>query len=239
MLNTKAIKTQKLIPSLDKGRCPQGWKGLKQHIELKHTQHILFALLSLLVLTSCGQKEFDTEEALWEYLKDESNGYQFTKTINGVDFSLIYRPTDLLVKQELNDSNNAEQIAKLRDKYGKYMYFNLSMSKESQELLSTAPGNQQEFGAMVNQLAFGMGEKVHLYTQKKDTIALADYVYPRMYGMSQSTTMMFVYPKDENKIKGEYLNLTIEDLGLMTGEVKFKIPIDPLKDEPHLNLNRK
>ena len=48
------------------------------------------------------------------------------------------------------------------------------MSKNNQELLSVAPKNQNEFGAMVNQLAFGMQDKVHLFTAQKDTIELAD-----------------------------------------------------------------
>ncbi|MCF6247509.1 MAG: hypothetical protein L3J69_09135 [Desulfobacula sp.] len=173
---------------------------------------------------------------MWVYLKDPSSGYLLQKTINGIDFSIVQRPTDLLVKQELGDSIDTEKIRRLREKYSKYIYFNLSMSKNNQELLSTAPKNRNEFGAMVNQLAFGMGDKVHLYTQKKDTIELADFIYPRMYGMSRSTTIMFVYPRNKQQLQDDYLNFTIEDLGLYTGEVKFKIPIKTIINEPKLNF---
>lgn len=185
---------------------------------------------------SCTQKTFESEDTLWEYIKEPSNGYFQQKTINGFNFSIVQRPTDLLVKQELGDDVDTEKIKLLREKYNKYIYFNLSMSKNNQELLSTAPKNRNEFGAMVNQLAFGMNEKVHLFTSKKDTIELADYIYPRMYGMSNATTIMFVYPRDPKLLQDEYLNFTIEDLGLYTGEVKFKIPTETIRNEPKLTF---
>ncbi len=188
-----------------------------------------------MLVTSCNANSFDNETQMFAYLRNESNGYTQHKTINGVDFTLMYRPTDVLVKQELgNIVADAKEINELRSKYGKYMYFNISMSKNSQELLSVAPKNRNEFGAMVNQLAFGMQDKVHLFTETKDTLEMADFIYPRMYGMSKATTIMFVYPRDEKKLTEGYLNVTIEDLGLFTGEVKFKIPIDKLIKEPQL-----
>lgn len=197
----------------------------------------IYLLFLIILFSSCTQNTFSNKTALLEYIKDETNGYTQHKTVNGVDYTLTYRPTDMLVKQELGDSINKEHVKQLRDKYNKYMYFNLSMSKNNKELLSVAPKNRNEFGAMVNQLAFGMNEKVHLYTQSKDTIEMADFIYPRMYGMSRATTIMFVYPRDHEALKHEYLNFTIEDLGLYTGEVKFKIPVEKIKKEPMLKFN--
>lgn len=201
---------------------------------MSSVKKILYLIVLMLVLWSCSQKTFEGEESMWAYLKEPSNGYLQQKTINGINFSIVQRPTDLLVNQELGTSIDIEKIKLLRKKYSKYMYFNLSISKNNQELLSTAPKNKNEFGAMVNQLAFGMRDKVHLYTQKKDTIELADFIYPRMFGMSRSTTIMFVYPRKIDELQGEYLNFTIEDLDLYTGEVKFKIPINSINNEPKL-----
>lgn len=192
-----------------------------------------------IVLLSCSTKSFNSEKDLWTYLKDEKNGYIHSKNINGYDFSLIYKPTDLLVAQELGgDFSDKKKIKSLRDKYKKYLYFTLSMSKGQQELLSTAPKNRQEFGAMVNQLAFGMRDKVHLFSQQKDTLEMLDYVYPRMYGMSRATTMLFVYPRDSKYLHDEYLNFTIEDLGIYTGEIKFKTLVKKIVNEPKLSFKK-
>ncbi|WP_233783134.1 hypothetical protein [Flavivirga eckloniae] len=209
---------------------------IKSILNVIPTKMGISSLLIVILFLSCNQKTFNNETALLDYIKDETNGYTQHKTINGVDYTLTYRPTDMLVKQELSDQTDKEQAKTLRNKYGKYIYFNLSMSMNNQELLSVAPKNQIEFGQMVNQLAFGMNEKVHLYTQSKDTLEMADFIYPRIYGMSRATTIMFVYPRNKIILNEPYLNFTIEDLGLYTGEVKFKVLTEKIQNEPRLEL---
>ncbi|GFZ94241.1 hypothetical protein GCM10011531_27550 [Aquaticitalea lipolytica] len=198
--------------------------------------NILYLTFIVFLLVNCSNNAFTDEEALLEYLKDEENGYVQRKSVNGIDFELMYRPTDLLVKQELGDSIISDRVKVLRDKYSKYLYFNLSMSKNNKELLSTTPKNRAEFGQMVNQLVFGMNEKVHLYTQSNDTIQMIDYVYPRLYGMGKSSSLMFVFQRDEKKLKEEYLNFNIQDFGLLTGEVNFKVSSQKVNKEPYIQF---
>lgn len=199
------------------------------------TRNSLLLLTLLLLISSCG-KTFDTVEEMNDYIQDPDNGCNYTKTIVGVDYVLQYRPTDLLVKQELGDQVDENQIVKLRDKYNKYLYFNLSMSKNNQELLNGVAQDKARFGQMVNDLAFGMEEKVHLYTPEKDTLAMADFIYPRMYGLSNATSVMIVYPRDSKFMNQDYLNFVIEDLGLDTGDIKFKLDMQALKKEPQLKF---
>ena len=191
--------------------------------------------LGILFFCSCTKK-FDTSKELNDYLQEESNDYCYKKTVVGVDFVLQYRPTDLLVKQELSDKYTDQQVVELRKKYSKYLYFNLSMSKNNQELLNGLARNKAKFGQMVNDLAFGMDQKVHLYTATKDTLAMTDFIYPRLFGMSNSTSIMIVYPRDEKYMSENYLNFVIEDLGLDTGDIKFKINTQALRNEPQLKF---
>ncbi len=197
---------------------------------------ILVLLVFIGLLNSCSKQTFKNKKELQSYIQDKDNGYLQEKTINGVQFSLLYRPTDLLVAQELEAESNKDDIEKLRKHYQKYLYFNLLFSVDDKELLSTVPKNRNEFGEMVNTLAFGMNDKVHLFTKAKDTIEMADYIYPRMYGMSNSTSMMLVYPRNKEQLEGKNLSLTIEDLGTSTGEVKFKIPIQIINNELKLSF---
>lgn len=193
-------------------------------------------LIILLVISSCTTKKFENTETLWEFLRNENHGYLQTKKVNGYEFSLLYKPTDLLVSQELSDADGSDEVKRLRSKYKEYLYFTLSMSKDHKELLSVTPKNRQEFGAMVNELAFGMGNKFHVLSPQKDTLEMLDYVYPRMYGMSRNTSMLFVYPRDQKFLNEEYLSIVIGDLGTYTGEVKFKVPTKLLKNEPTINF---
>jgi len=200
---------------------------------------ILLLALSSLIFHSCNYNTFSSESVLIEYLRDDKNGFISHKTVNGVEFTLMYRPTDLLVKQELGDLEFTDQRVKaLRAKYRDYLYFNLSMSKNGQELLNTAPKNKNEFGEMVSELAFGMRDKINLFTKSKDTLEMIDFIYPRTYGMSRSTTIMFIYPRIEEYLKEEYFNFTIRDLGLGTGEIKFKIHSSKINNEPHLSFKK-
>ncbi|UGU18126.1 hypothetical protein LS482_09625 [Sinomicrobium kalidii] len=190
----------------------------------------------LCLLTACSSGTFDTEESLLAYIREEENGYMHHKKVKGVDFSLLYKPTDLLVNQELYDKTDSRTVDSLRKKYGKYMYFILSMSKNDQELLNNVAGDRGRFGGMVNELAFGMDRKVHLYTPEKDTLPMADFIYPRMYGMSRSTDIMLVYPRKEKYLNDDYINIIVEDLGFYTGEVKFKVLTENINNEPSLKF---
>lgn len=192
-------------------------------------------LLLLLFISSCT-KTFDTQEEMNNYIQDEDNGYHYKKTVADVDYVLQYRPTDLLVKQELGEDKNPAKVEKFRKQYSQYLYFNLSMSKNNQELLNGVAQDKAKFGQMVNELAFDMEEKLHVYTPNKDTLALADFIYPRMYGMSNSTSIMIVYPRDKKYMDKEYLNFVIEDLGLETGDIKFKLDTKALTNEPKLSF---
>jgi hypothetical protein len=199
------------------------------------TKNSILLLMLLLFVSSCT-KSFDSAEEMNAYIAAEDNAYQYKKTVNGVDYVLQYRPTDLLVKQELGDKHDPKQVESLRAKYHQYLYFNLSMSKNNQELLNGVARDKAKFGQMVNDLAFGMEEKVNLYTPSKDTLAMADFIYPRMYGMSNSTSIMIVYPREDKYMKQDYLNFAIQDLGLDTGEIKFKLNTQKLQNEPQLRF---
>jgi|SRR5690606_6602587 len=198
---------------------------------------VCISFLSVLLFFNCKNKLFNTKEELLSYLSNEETGYAQHKTVNGYDFTLSYRPTDLLVTQEIEGNEITEDMVEgLRYKYKNYLYFNLSISRNNQELLSTVPKDRMEFGAMVNDLAFGMRDKVNLFTKSKDTIDMIDFVYPRMYGMSRATTMMFVFPREGGHLNEDFLNFTVEDIGLFTGEVKFKVYTDIIKNEPQLSF---
>ena len=64
---------------------------------------VFLVLIYFMCFYSCNNRAFNNEEELVAFIEDESNGYIQHKTVNGVNFSLMYRPTDLLVKQEFGN----------------------------------------------------------------------------------------------------------------------------------------
>ena len=197
-------------------------------------EHIIILIVAVSTLMSCNQNSFDSDTELISFLKDPESGFLQTKVHNGTRLSVMYRPIDLLVNQDLESVYTSETIDSLRDNYSNYLYFGINLSKNGNELLHTLPKNTDEFGALANQLSFGMDRKIHLYTSKKDTIEMTDYVYPRMYGLSKTTTLLLVYPRDEKIMKSDKITIAIEDIGMETGELKFKFDTDIIKQEPQL-----
>jgi len=197
---------------------------------------ILFYFLLFNTVVSCNKKTFNTKEELFVFLKEEANNFSQSKSINGIDFNLMYRPTDLLIAQEHTDIIIEKEILKkLKNKYKNFIYFNLSLSKNNKEILTATPKTRTEFSALVNQLVFKMKDNVYLHThESNDTIDMVDYIYPRLYGMTNNTTLMFVYPRKKEQLKGEFLDFVIKDIGLYTGDVKFKVPTTIINNEPQL-----
>lgn len=187
-----------------------------------------------LFFVSCN-KSFDDKEGLLEYVSDESNGYRFSKSINGIDYVLQYKPTDMMVMQE-NEKPTAEEARALREKYVKNIYFNLSMSKEGNELLNKVE-DRDKYLRLVDDLTFKMDHKIALLGGK-DTLHLLHYNYPRVYGMARATTLLLVYPRDEEFLKKDGLQLIIQDIGFYTGEVRFKIDNNTIINEPFINFNK-
>jgi hypothetical protein len=197
----------------------------------------LFLLLFVILATSCN-KTFENQEEMTTYLKDEDNGYIYTKSLSGINYVLQYRPTDLIVKRELTNINDKTEVKALREKYCKFLYFNLSMSKNNQELLNSFSGNEIKFGKLLNDLAFNIDKKIYLYTPKKDTLHMLDFIYPRMFGMSNNTTIMIVFPRKDKYLNEPYLNFIIKDLGDDNSqEIKFVINTQKIKEEPQLLFN--
>lgn len=201
----------------------------------KTFKEIYLVLLSFILLVGCGSTSFESKEDLWVYLLEDEHGFHQKKEVNTLTYELTYKPTDLLVAQELNEAYTSNEVETLREKYGDYLYFNLSISSNGKELLSQSP-NRESFGEMVNQLSFGMADKLNLITEKRDTIPLQDYAYPRLYGMGNSTDLLLVYEYDPKMENQEFIRLTIKDLGFGTGEVAFKIPTKSFKEQPQLKF---
>jgi hypothetical protein len=140
---------------------------------------------------SC-KKDYDSEKSnLIDYVKNEDNGFFQTTEINGVKINLTYRPTELMVSQEISNLGSEKKINldSVKNKYKNNLYFILSYSRDNKEILSTITKSRQDFNAIQNTLTFDMANKVSLVNQNKDTIRLIDYNFPRTYGMSRATSL--------------------------------------------------
>jgi hypothetical protein len=213
-------------------------RGQGVRFNMQETRNILYLILIFIViffLSSCHSPR--TEKQLSAYIADEDHGLNQQKTVNGVDIRVTYRPQDFLVKQELDAApvKSDSLITALRANYNKQLYFVLSLSKNNKEVLTSVAGDRVVFSEMVNRLAFGIGEYVTLTTSNRDTLQLLDFVYPRMFGMSNSTDILLAFKKEKLN-NAEWLKLSIADIGLQTGNISFTFKTRDINKTPNLKF---
>ena len=190
-------------------------------------------ILFLLIALSCGQPAFLSEQELKEYILEENSGLNAKKQLGNIQMQVTYRPTDLLILQELDDASNLTEINELREKYENYLYFILSLSVGGKDLLYRGSSNQQDFSNKLQTLSFGMGPFVSLITSEKDTIPVADYRFDRSFGLGSSSSLLFVFPREEIK-NATKLSFQTQEFGFGTGTQDFIFDRDKLDNHPRV-----
>lgn len=189
---------------------------------------ILFPILVCIWLLAGSCSHSMSYEKAIDYVNNPKNGLVQEKEINGVKYKLTYRPGDILVCQELSGRENISEkdISEARKRYSQQHYFLLSITQGGKEILSTAV-DKERFSMLVNQLSFGMGAKVLLTTQERDTLQLLDFQSPRYFGLSPATDILFAFEKKD--IRTQTLIFTLEEFGLSTGNTRFIFNLNDIK----------
>lgn len=190
---------------------------------------VITAFISLLY--SCDGPDYLSEEELSQYILDEDHGLSASVNTNNVSIKATYRPTDLLVAQELRNFENppAEAIVSAREKYKNYYYFIVSLSNSGKDVLSpSSPG----FSELLQTISFRMGEVVNLTTES-DTIPVSDFVYNRTFGMSSSTDILFVFEKSKIK-NSDWVRINIDEFGLGIGRQSIQLSRAKLDSAPKI-----
>jgi hypothetical protein len=196
---------------------------------------MIFKVLSFLLialLIGCKPNTFSTEKELVAYLQDEENGLKKTNEVGDYKVTVTYRPTDLLVKQEVGDKPTQEAIAKANKKYQNYYYFILSLSKSGKEALDQSQGFGQ-YSEMVQKLSFRVPEFVNMTTSASDTIPVADFILNRTYGLGSSTDILVVFNKE--KAKGQtWVQFNLNEFGMNLGNSRIRFKTDDIDGCPKL-----
>ena len=194
---------------------------------------LLLAFTGLLILLGACTPANLSKEELIQYVQKPSNGLHKKQDANGINVSVHYRPTDLLVDQELGEKRDADEIQRLKDKYGEYAYFILNLDVEGKEALYKASQDQMSFSQNLQTLSFRMSEYVNLTTSTQDTIPVADYVFNRTFGLGSGSSLMFVFNKEKMK-DSDWISFNLNEFGMNTGDQRFRFQMKDLQAIPKL-----
>lgn len=188
-----------------------------------------------LTVAGCSPPEYLTSEELTNYIADPDNGLVQHGELNGYSIDVTYKPTDLLVQQEIDDQTDASKIKVVRNKYSKYYYFILSLSKNNKEALHQVEGGVDQYSELVQTLSFRMGGYVNLTTSAQDTISTTDFVMNRTYGLSSATNLLFVFNK-EKTIDKDWVQFNLNEFGLGIGNQRFRFKTQDLNNAPGIKF---
>ena len=190
--------------------------------------------VALFILIAGCQPGYLNYDEMQKYLADPKNGYIKSNEYNGFKFDLMFRPTELIIGQQIDLQNpNSSQVKELYNRYAGFYYFSLSISKDSDEALYRAPGGQQQFADLLNTLSFEMDQHVFMKNVENDTIYLTDYAFQRTFNMGGASSLLFVFEK-EKLTDSKIIEFYIDEFGLGTGVQKFEFETNRLKSVPRL-----
>lgn len=177
---------------------------------------------------ACQTRPMD-EAGLMAYVRQEDNG--LTRKVEYDDFKLeaSYRPTDLIVKQQM-DKGTASEIDSLRKAYAPYLYFVLSLESGEKDLETGFAMDLGSFAKKISYLSSSFSESIVLATDTK-TYSVTDYLYTRSYGTGPSKFLVIFEKPVENNFE-----LVVEGHALGFGKVKFPFKQADLDKAPPLKL---
>lgn len=129
------------------------------------------------------------------YLADPAHGLTHTREVNGATITCTYRPTDLLVLQELGNraSTSAARDSVARAYAGK-AYCVLTLSKNGGEIENQLINNRPVYEQALTYLNTGIAVDAVLASKATpDSVAALTSMYLRNYGSTGRSTVLLVF----------------------------------------------
>lgn len=195
---------------------------------------LLLAIMSLFMLMSCSRSY--TYDEYVQFVNNPDNGLVLSKSINGVDYKVTYWPSVLVawLDAENDTALTDEQWEKLVNHYQQYHYFKVELSGKGQEILNHVLHDKNKYSQLVNNLMFGMNDRIRLIIPSVDTLELVDVHAPRFYGLAPATQLTCIFKNDYKETNS--LCFEIDDPGLYTGDNRFEFFVRDIKKIPGLKV---
>jgi len=188
-----------------------------------------------LLLASCGTTPL-LPAAYRAYLADPAHGLTHTAESNGVTVTCSYRPTHLLVWQDIASVSAATPAThdSLTRAYAGKTYCTLTLARQGSEIENQFINEPVTYQQVLTYLNTGIAADAFLATTTHDSVSAAASMYVRQYGTTGHSTLLLVFDTHQLTPKqGFHLTLRGQRLGLGTLRFFFTAPdlaaLPPLK----------
>lgn len=157
----------------------------------------IFAFLML--ATACGPSMLSPSEYL-KWAKSEDNELTVTKEEGGFNYSLQYRPLDLILLQELGPNATQEEWDKLATEFEGMEYYTLKIEVPGlqQEVLKVGADSETDYQKRIHYCNSGFQDDIIRITDS-DTSKCKLYHFDRMYQVAPYITFSLGFEKMEDR----------------------------------------
>lgn len=197
-------------------------------------QYLKYVVCSILFLEvfSCSPSKDLSKDELISFIKQQENGLQKHASSLGVDYSVTYRPLDLIIEQSIK-SNPHFNIDSIRTTYSDCFYFILKISKDDS---NTSVQSDQSFTSYLKTISFDLSDYITL-NGSNSIFHLYDFTSPRTYGETGSTSIILCF-KDKRLRDLTDFTISIKDfINDNEEELQFSFLIKDIKKIPALELS--
>ncbi len=192
------------------------------------------SLLMLVLFDNSCAKEQVTVDELKSYVMDSKNGLRKSATKNGITIEAIYRPTELVLAQQLDGIINLNERQEIKERISNLTYFILKLSNNNKTLETKYISDPGSLQALNSYLSSDIKDNISLITEG-ETIPTLDIVYTPSFEASSFTNIMIVFKGDLNT-EGNFVVLRLTDDFLGIGIIEFTFNLSHIKKAPTLNL---
>ena len=189
-----------------------------------------------LLLSACSAAPLSLTEYR-AYLADPTHGLSHTTEASGTTVTCTYRPTDLLVFQDLATAPAPTQATRdsLARAYAGKTYCSLSFTRNGAEIENQFVNAPTIYEQVLTYLNTGITSDVFLATTSHDSVPASASIYVRQYGTTGHNNLLLVF--DTHRLtpqRGFHLTLRGQRLGL--GTLHFSFSARDLAALPALKL---
>jgi|GEM_PF-5963851 len=170
----------------------------------------LFLFLSVLMLlvVSCSRAP-ETPEEYTTWFSNPSNGYVKTRQINGMEFSLLFRPAELLLMQELDPAGtySPAELDSLLALYNNGYHFIFSV-RLPKEFFTQKVGNTRDYLDFFETMSFRLPENIRLKTSTEE-LPVSLFHHERGYELQQQNIFLVSFPRSPDD--GDTLTFQYKD----------------------------
>jgi hypothetical protein len=70
-------------------------------------------------------------------------------------------------------------------------------------------------------MSFEMGKYITLYTDKRDTLPLGDFIFDQEYGMTNANNLLLAFNQEKSK-SSNTIDIDVSEFGLGIGNTRFE-----------------